>query len=162
VAYVDLRRRREEHSRRKPEASRRRFAPDPLFLLASGFAAGCLASFFFAVFLEGALGYIGPAPFLLLAVLSLLLLLFCAGRRLAGRGSGTAAPKAGSEKQLLLAIQGAGDGVTPVEAALETSLTVDEAEEALTSLADRGHLVVRSRDGALVYALPGGHPPETL
>jgi hypothetical protein len=67
----------------------------------------------------------------------------------------------GSEKQLLMAILDAGDGVTPVEAALETSLTVDEAEEILTRLADRGHLIVHSRDGALVYALPGGQPSET-
>lgn len=54
-----------------------------------------------------------------------------------------------------MAIQGAGGGITPVEAALETSLTVDEAEEILTRFADRGHLVVQSRDGALLYTLPG-------
>jgi hypothetical protein len=42
-----------------------------------------------------------------------------------------------------------------VKAALKTSLTVDEAEEHLTRLADRGHLLVQSRDGALFYALPG-------
>jgi hypothetical protein len=60
-----------------------------------------------------------------------------------------------------MALQTAGDGITPVEAALETSLTVDEAEEILTSLADRGHLVVQSRGAALLYALPGGRPgPE--
>jgi hypothetical protein len=54
-----------------------------------------------------------------------------------------------------LAIRAADDGITPVEAALETSLTVVEAEEILTRFADRGHLVVQSRDGALLYALPG-------
>jgi hypothetical protein len=32
---------------------------------------------------------------------------------------------------------------------------VDEAEEILTRFADRAHLVVQSRDGALLYALPG-------
>lgn len=165
MAYVDLRRRRESRSRREPEASRRRAAPDPLFLLASGFAAGCLASFFVSVFLSAFLagppGSPSPAFFLLLAVISLLVVLLRAVRRLPGRVGETAAPGAGSEKQLLMAIQDAG-GVTPVEAALETSLTVDEAEEALTRLADRGHLVVRSRAGALVYALPGGHSPGTL
>jgi hypothetical protein len=33
--------------------------------------------------------------------------------------------------------------------------TVEEAEEILSRLADRGHLVVESQDGALFYALPG-------
>jgi len=155
VAYVDLRRRREERSSRRPGASRRRFAPDPLFLLAGGFAAGCLVSASLSIFLAGILGYPDPAFFLLLTALSLLVLLLCAGRRLSERGD-AGMPGAGSEKQLLMATQAAGDGVTPVEAALETSLTVDEAEEVLSHLADRGHLVVRSREGALVFALPGG------
>ncbi len=64
-------------------------------------------------------------------------------------------PKLGSEKQLLMAIQDAGGTITPVEAALETSLTVDEAEEILTRFADRGHLIVQSQDGTLFYTLPG-------
>ena len=34
-------------------------------------------------------------------------------------------------------------------------MTVEEAEEILSRLADRGHLVVESQDGALFYALPG-------
>ena len=60
-----------------------------------------------------------------------------------------------------MAIRAADDGITPVEAALETSLTVDEAEEILNRFADRGHLVVHSRDAALLYALPGGrHAPK--
>jgi hypothetical protein len=62
--------------------------------------------------------------------------------------------KPGSEKQLLMAIAEA-DGITPVEAALKTSLTVDEAKEILSRLADRGHLLVESRDGALSYTMPG-------
>ena len=45
--------------------------------------------------------------------------------------------------------------ITPVESALETSLTVDEAESILSRLADRGRLTVESRDGTLSYALPG-------
>ena len=68
-------------------------------------------------------------------------------------------PGIGSEKRLLLAISDAGGAITPVEAALETSLTVDEAEEILTRFADRGHLVVEGRDGALFYALPGRTNP---
>jgi hypothetical protein len=62
--------------------------------------------------------------------------------------------KPGSEKRLLMIIAETGD-ITPVEAALETSLTVDEAEEILSRLADRGHLLVKSRDGTLSYAIPG-------
>ena len=69
-------------------------------------------------------------------------------------GPGKTGPGPGSEKQLLMAIRDGG-GITPIEAALETSLTVDEAEEILTRFADRGHLVVQSRDGALLYTLPG-------
>jgi hypothetical protein len=63
-------------------------------------------------------------------------------------------PKPGSEKQLLVVIQAAG-AITPVEAALEMSLTVDGTEEILTRFADRDHLVVEGRDTALLYALPG-------
>jgi len=64
-------------------------------------------------------------------------------------------PRLGGEKQLLMAMLDAGGSITPVDAALQTSLTVDEAEEILTRFADRGHLLVESRDGALFYALPG-------
>ncbi|HEX6711493.1 MAG TPA: hypothetical protein VF068_14270 [Rubrobacter sp.] len=62
-------------------------------------------------------------------------------------------PRPGGEKQLIMAILDAGGSITPVEAALETSLTVDE--EILTRFADRSHLLVESRDGALFYTLPG-------
>lgn len=55
---------------------------------------------------------------------------------------------------MLMALRNAGS-ITPIEAALETSLTVDEAEEILARLAERGHLHVQSRDGALFYTLPG-------
>ena len=63
------------------------------------------------------------------------------------------APVVGGEKQLLLALRDLGS-LTPVEAALETSLSVDEAEETLTRLAERGHLRLESRDDTLVYVLP--------
>ena len=69
------------------------------------------------------------------------------------RGSG---PRYNGEQQLLLAVRQAGDGISPVEAALETSLTVDEAGEMLSCLAARGHLHVEGREGSLFYALPGG------
>ena len=75
------------------------------------------------------------------------------GDRRRARGAGP-----GGEKQLLLAMTDAGGGITPVEAALKTSLTVDEAEEILSRLAKRGHLFVQSRDGVLHYTLPDKRP----
>jgi hypothetical protein len=78
--------------------------------------------------------------------------------------SSCAKPGPGAEKQLLMAIRDdrdSGAGITPVEAALEKPLTVGEAEEILSRLADRGHLVVESRDGALFYALPGRRSGDT-
>jgi hypothetical protein len=48
----------------------------------------------------------------------------------------------------------AGGSITPIEAALQTSLTVDEADEILSRFAYRGHLLVENRDGVLSYALP--------
>jgi hypothetical protein len=154
VEYVDLRRRREDHARRKPEASRRSTARNPLFLFGAGFVLGCIVSLFLFNML-----YVGDFFALLPVVLAVALL--CYFLRLLGKRPGETGPKFGSEKQLLMALQTAGDGITPVEAALETSLTVDEAEDILTSLADRGHLVVQSRGAALLYTLPGRRPgPE--
>jgi hypothetical protein len=157
VEYVDLRRRREDHARRKPEASRRSTARKPLFLFGAGFVLGCIVSLFFNML------YVGDFSALLPVVLAvaLAIALFCYFLRLLGKRPGETGPRFGSEKQLLMALQSAGDGITPVEAALGTSLTVDEAEGILTSLADRGHLVVQSRDAALLYTLPGRRPgPE--
>ena len=154
MEHVDLRLRREDHASRKPEASRQRAARNPLFLFGAGFLLGCIVSLFFYNML-----YMGDFSALSLFVLTLVLL--CYLFRLLGKRPGETGPKFGSEKQLLMAIRAADDGLTPVEAALETPLTVDEAEEILTSLADRGHLVVHSRDAALMYALPGGrHAPK--
>jgi hypothetical protein len=154
VDHVDLRQRREDHARRKPAPPSRSVVRDPLFLLMAGFASGSLTSFFLSAFI----GYHGPVAFILLAAISLLALLLYAVWRPSGPDAERAPSGPGLEKQLLMAIQDAGSGITPVEAALETSLTVDEAEEILTRFADRGHLVVHSRGGALLYALPGRRP----
>jgi hypothetical protein len=126
-------------------------AHDPLFLLGAGFVLGSVISLLYYDVL-----YIGPSSALLPFVVTISLLCYV-GWLLLRRNPVKTGPSPGSEKQLLLAIQDAG-GITPVEAALETSLTVDEAEEILTRFADRGHLVVESRDGALLYALPGRSP----
>ena len=64
------------------------------------------------------------------------------------------------ERELLSAIRDNGGSITPTEAAMETSLTVREADGMLSDLASSGHLAVKSRDGALFYALPGRRDGE--
>ncbi len=43
--------------------------------------------------------------------------------------------------------------LTPARAAMETSLTVAEADKMLKGLAEGGHLEVRVRGGGIFYAL---------
>jgi hypothetical protein len=69
-------------------------------------------------------------------------------------------PPVSKERELLTAIRDNGGSITPAEAALETSLTVREADSMLSELASGGHLKVESRNGALFYALPGRSSPE--
>lgn len=57
-----------------------------------------------------------------------------------------------AEKQLLEVIERNGE-ITPARAALQTSLTVDEAERLLSELSQRGHLDVRVEGSKLVYSL---------
>ncbi len=64
------------------------------------------------------------------------------------------------ERELLSAIRENGGSITPAEAAMETSLTVREADGMLSELAGGGHLAVESRDGALFYVLPARRSPE--
>ena len=56
------------------------------------------------------------------------------------------------EKELLRTLALYGE-ITPTRAALETSLSVSEADRMLSELTRNGHLEVRARDGGLVYAL---------
>jgi hypothetical protein len=151
VDYVDLQRRREERARghQRPKTSWQSMVHDPLFLLGAGFVLGSVVSLLYYDVL-----YMGPSSALLPFVITIALLCYV-GWLLPRRSPKETGPSPGSEKQLLLANQDAGGDITPVEAALGTSLTVDEVEEILTRFADRGHLVVQSRDGALLYALPG-------
>ena len=145
--YVDLQRRRRGRDRRKFGAMPRSVVRDPLFLVGTGFVLGSATSFlFFGLNMPG-------ITVLLPFVAAVALLLYILWLQIRGNPA-EIAPRLGSEKQLLMAIQDAG-AITPVEAALETSLTVDEAEEILTRFADRGHLIVQSHDGALLYTLPG-------
>src|SRR5215218_4719495 len=69
-------------------------------------------------------------------------------------------PPVSKERELLSAIKTNGGSITPAEAALETSLTVREADGMLSELAGGGHLAVESRDGALFYSLPGRRSAE--
>jgi hypothetical protein len=69
------------------------------------------------------------------------------------------ATEAAKEQELLEAIGRKGQ-VTAVEAALETSLSVEETERMLTELAAKGHLEVRVRSGRLLYALWQSDAPE--
>ena len=58
------------------------------------------------------------------------------------------------ERELLSAMRDNGGSITPAEAAMETSLTVREADQMLSELAGGGHLAVESKEGSLFYALP--------
>ena len=71
-----------------------------------------------------------------------------------------ALPAAGGERELLSAIRENGGSITPAEAAMETSLTVKEADRMLSQLASEGHLLVESREGSLFYALPRRSNPQ--
>ena len=57
-----------------------------------------------------------------------------------------------AERQLLEAIERHGE-ITPVRAALETTLTVAEADRMLSELAKGGYLEVRIEGGKLLYGL---------
>jgi hypothetical protein len=75
-------------------------------------------------------------------------------RGIAGLSEGkTELPSAsGKERELLGALRDHGE-LTPAQVAMETSLTVQEADEMLKRLAEGGHLQVRVRGGGLFYSL---------
>ena len=101
-----------------------------------GFTAGELVPFF--VFML-------PASVLLALGLS----------RLEQQRRKAVSPRIGKERELLSAMRNNTGSITPAEAAMETSLTVSEADEMLSELAAGGHLQVESSEGTLVYKLPG-------
>ena len=66
------------------------------------------------------------------------------------------------ERELLGALEGRRE-ITPAAAAMQTSLTVDEASKTLEVLARKGHLEARMVDGVTAYALDkrsGQEPPD--
>ncbi|MBD0358762.1 MAG: hypothetical protein ICV34_05870 [Rubrobacter sp.] len=75
-------------------------------------------------------------------------------RGIAGLSDSPAKPAVANprERELLEALQRSGE-LTPAQAAMETSLTVNEADEMLEDLAAKGHLDVRVRGGGLFYGL---------
>lgn len=66
--------------------------------------------------------------------------------------SGPGLSTADGHKELLAVLAERGE-ITPVTAALRTSLTLDEASGMLDVLAMKNHLEVRAEEGVLVYAL---------
>ncbi len=70
---------------------------------------------------------------------------------LSGNAAGSSTGR-GKEREILEALREHGD-LTAAGAAMETSLSVAEADGVLEGLAEGGHLEVRARGGALSYAL---------
>ncbi len=70
----------------------------------------------------------------------------------ASRGSRREGQEKSAERQLLEVLESQGE-ITPARAALETALTVDEAERLLADLAQKGHLDIRVEGSKLVYSL---------
>lgn len=148
MRYVDVQRRREERFRslRGPASFRDDGERDPYFSFAVGLTlAYPAAAISFDIADWEPISFVPWIP---------VVAMFARGVRQLRRWRWRSA-KSGGEKHLLMSLQEKGRSLTPVEAALRTSLTVDEAEEILSRLANRGHLLVESRDGALYYALPG-------
>ena len=73
--------------------------------------------------------------------------------RIARRTRSGARPKEAAEEKELLEALGRRGELTVAAAALETSLSVGEADRVLSGLASRGHLKVRAEHGGLFYSL---------
>jgi hypothetical protein len=69
-----------------------------------------------------------------------------------GERAGEISSGNGKERELLGALR-EHEEITPTQAAMETSLTVEEADDMLKDLAAKGHLEVRVRGGGIFYGL---------
>ena len=69
-----------------------------------------------------------------------------------GEGRNELSPNNSKERELLGALRGR-EEISPTQAAMETSLTVEEADGMLRELAAKGHLDVRVRGGGIFYGL---------
>ncbi len=154
MAYADPRGRRGEKRRRE---AGRGLIRDPYVLLVAGLvlAIPAVAASYAALVSAPPDSWVALVYWIPPATL----LVWAAQRFRRPRGRRVAA-SVGAEKSLLLAIRDAGGEITPVRAALETPLTVDEADWMLSRLANDGHLRVESHDGTLYYVLPGKLPPS--
>ena len=65
------------------------------------------------------------------------------------------------ERELLEAIRESGE-ISAASAAARTSMTVAEADRRLRKLAENGHIEVRARGGAILYALWGSERIEDV
>jgi hypothetical protein len=123
------------------------------------FPVGLVVGGLFLLFVAGPALHYFPF-FLILAVPFLLVPAFAAAARgLAGvaeartrKRTGRVAAEESKERELLGALARRGE-LSPALAALETSLTVAEADRMLSDLAESGHLEVRAHDGRIGYAL---------
>ena len=75
-------------------------------------------------------------------------------------GGGQEAIGANSKERQLLGTLREHEEITPTQAAMETSLTVEEADDMLKDLAAKGHLEVRVRGGGIFYGLWRGEEAE--
>lgn len=82
------------------------------------------------------------------------LFLWQVGRILTSGGKDSLPSRKDQEKELLEALSERGE-LTPITAAMRTSLTADEAAEMLEKLAGKGHLQLRVKEGIQSFALRG-------
>ncbi len=146
-------RRRKEELTRNSTGFREAIEHNPYLSLAAAPVAGALTGSL-ALLVHDPSSPLGTLANVTVAVAAMMPFLSRGFGQLRHQGSQAIEPQPGEEKQLLMAIRDS-DGLTAVEAALETSLTVDDADKLLSRLAERGHLHLQSRNGALFYVLPG-------
>ena len=120
----------------------------PAMSLLVGVAVFLLATALFSGFLPYLFFFVWIVPFFLVPMLGLIArgtagLLMVRPRRV---------PEGDKERELLEALERHGE-ITAARAALETTLSVSEADRMLSELAKNGHIEVRAREGRLEYAL---------
>jgi hypothetical protein len=126
----------------------------------SRFVMGLVIGGVFLFLVAGPGFHFFPLIFLLWAVPFLVVPAFAAvARGLTGFGDSRTRERTGrvtaqesKERELLGALARRGE-LSPALAALDTSLSVAEADRMLSDLAESGHVEVRAHEGRLVYAL---------
>jgi len=124
------------------------------------FMMGLVIGGLFLLFVAGPGFHFLPLLFLIWAVPFFLMPAFVAvSRSLTGLAedrtrerSGRVTAQESKERELLEALARRGE-LSPALAALETSLTVAEADRMLSDLANDGHVEIRAHEGRLGYAL---------